>query len=519
MSTRTVRLVLTLAALGAGACAPRPRLDPRPGIALTAELAKADALVAEGCYACLSDALATYERVAAGGDAPAAGLRAVDTALLLALRERELGLGRARSLEHAVELAAHQPPPHDISLFQSVVEVQAWHAYGVSKEQIDQSMGPLMTMHSTWPGWRARLAPGAARDFVGAYHLLSLDCTARGLLRDAGVEPWVPPSGAPPLLRFRAAVCPSTVDGPALDKLLDDDPRWAEAHFFLGEMALGKGTVRTAEKHLVEALKAIPELTAARVMLGHVYLASEEFQLARDAYRQANAAVPGQREAMLGEVKSLSALGRHEEAILILDAMERLGTWYMGEMYYWRAWNRYHLTQYDAANDDVLASRSRMPMDGQVDKLAGFIAIARNEVPRAETEFRSAVIHIEGGSDCDATYFLGSTQVMQRKWADAVPNFEKAEACYARAQQSLRARIKDIRGSDLPDDRQDVLVAAREKDIAAARLQEARSCYNAAVAYANLGDAAKARPFAERALTHPQMKPLAEQLLARLGAS
>jgi len=176
---RTVCLVLTVAALGAGACAPRPRLDPRPGIALTAELARADALVAEGCYACLMNALATYERVAAAGDAPAAGLRAIDTALLLALRERELGLGRGRSLEHAVDLAAHQPVPYDISTFLSVTEVQAWHAYGVPREQIDLAMGPLRQMHSSWPEWRACLVPAAAHDFVGAYHLLSLDCTAR----------------------------------------------------------------------------------------------------------------------------------------------------------------------------------------------------------------------------------------------------------------------------------------------------------------------------------------------------
>jgi tetratricopeptide (TPR) repeat protein len=490
-------------------------------MAITAELARADALVAEGCYSCLQDALAIYERAAAAGVAPAAGLRAIDTALLLALRERELGLGRGQALEHALALADRQPVPFDIGVFRSVAEVQAWHAYGVPKEQIDLSMEPLRKMYSAWAEWRTVLERGAATDLLRAYSLESFDCTARSFLRDANLQPWAPPSGMPPLLRFRAAICPGAVDEPALDALLRSDPRWAEAHFFLGEMALSRGTVRTAEKHLAEALKAIPELTAARVELGHVYLASEEFQLARDAYHQANASVSGQREAMLGEVKSLGALGRHEAAIIILDDMERLGTWYMGEVYYWRAWNRYHLKQYGAANDDVLQSRSRMPMDGQVDKLAGFIALARNDVPSAENEFRAAVTHIEGkgGSDCDATYFLGSTQVMQRKWAEAVPNFEKAEPCYARAQQSLRARIKDIRGSDLPDDRQDVLVAAKEKDIAAARLQEARSCYNAAVAYANLGDGAKARPAAERALLHPDMKALAEQLLARLGSS
>jgi tetratricopeptide (TPR) repeat protein len=335
------------------------------------------------------------------------------------------------------------------------------------------------------------------------------------------VEPWWPPPDAPPLLRFRAAVCPGATDDAALDAVSLGDPRWAEAELFLGEAAFNRLTVRTAEKHLAKAVGGMPDLTAAHVGLGHVYLATEEFQLARGAFHRANTLVTGQREAMLGEAKSLSFLGRHEDAIGLLDEMERLGTWYMGETFYWRAWNRYRLKQYDAANDDVLASRNRLPMDGQVDKLAGFIALARNEVPRAEEEFRAAVTHIEGrgGSDCDARYYLASAQVMQRKWLDAVPSFERAEPCYVRAAAALRQRIADIRASDIPDDRQDVLVAAKERDIAAAQLQEARSAYNAGVAWANLGDAARARPFAARAAAHPDMKSLAGQLLARLGPS
>lgn len=231
-----------------------------------------------------------------------------------------------------------------------------------------------------------------------------------------------------------------------------------------------------------------------------------------------NAAVAGQREAMLGEVKSLSHLGRHEEAIAILDEMERLGTWHMGETYFWRAWNRYRLGRYDSANDDVLASRNRLPMDGQVDKLAGLIALARREIPRAEEEFRTAVGRIEGrgGSDCEATFYLGSARVMQRKWAKALPDFEKAEPCYARAQRALAQRIEAIAASDLPDGRQARLISAVERDIASARLQEARSAFNAGAALANLGNLAGARPFAERAAKHPALAEQAKALLERI---
>ncbi|MBP1635284.1 MAG: putative system TPR-repeat lipoprotein [Acidobacteria bacterium] len=508
-----------LVPVGAGACAPRPVLDPRPSMAVTADLLAADSLVAEGCYRCLQDALVIYERLDATGDAPAAGRRAIDVSLLLAMRERELGLGSGKALEHAVDLAGRQPAPYDVGVFLSVADVQLWHTYGVSNERAEESMRPLRKMFRTWQGWRAELLPGTANDLLRAYFLLALDCSARPFFRDQGVEPWPLPAGAPPLLQYRAAICPGASGDAALDALSVANPRWAEAEFFLGEAALARLTVRTAEKHLVKALAGIPDLAAAQVLLGHVYLATEEYQMARAAYHRANAAVPGRREAMLGEAKSASFLGRHEDAIVILDEMVRLGTWFMGETHYWRAWNRYRLQQYDAANDDVLASRNRLPMDGQVDKLAGFIALARNEVPRAEAEFRAAVGHIEGrgGSDCDARYYLGSAQVLQRKWADAVPNFEAAEPCYVLTGTALRKRILDIRKSDLPDDRQDVLVAAKEKDIAAARLQEARSAFNAGAALANLGDLEKARPCAERAAAHPELAAQAKTILDRIG--
>ena len=203
----------------------------------------------------------------------------------------------------------------------------------------------------------------------------------------------------------------------------------------------------------------------------------EDLESARASFHAVNAAVPGQREAMLGEAKSLSYLGRHDEAVAILDEMERLGTWFLGEMHYWRAWNRYHLRQFDAADRDVVAARKFLPMDPQVDKLTGMVALALNDVPRAEREFRLAVQHFEGrgARDCDAGYYLASTLVMQKKWAEGAPVFEKAEPCYVENEAAIRKRIEEIRASELPDERKVRLVASKEKDILVVRLQQGRS--------------------------------------------
>ena len=223
-------------------------------------------------------------------------------------------------------LAGRQPAPFDIGVFLSLADAQPWHAGGVSKERQDDLLPSLRTLFKSWPAWRAQLAPGADQDLLRAYYLLALDCTRRTYQGDGDVPPWQPPAHAPPLLRYRAAVCPLSLDRQALEQIVASAPPFAEARLFLGELALSALTLRTAEKHLAEAVRAMPELPPAWLLLGHVHLAIEELDLARDAYHRVNAAVPGQRDAMLGEAKSLSYLGRHEAAIAILDEAERLGT-------------------------------------------------------------------------------------------------------------------------------------------------------------------------------------------------
>ena len=228
--------------------------------------------------------------------------------------------------------------------------------------------------------------------------------------------------------------------------------------------------------------------------------------------------MPDHREALLGEARALIYLGRHDEAIAVLDRMITLGTWYLGEAHYWRAWNRHRLKQYDAANEDVPAARSRLPMDPQLDKLAGLVALARNEIERAEREFRAAVEHLAGRGqrDCDAGYYLASTLVMQRKWAEAAPLFEAAVPCYAEDEKAARARIGEIAASDLPGARKVRMTAAKEREIAGHQAQQARAAFNAAVACANLGQLDKARPLAERAASHPDLRDPANALLARI---
>jgi tetratricopeptide (TPR) repeat protein len=514
-------LILAICSLLGTTCASHPRpILPTPDLSAFNQLDAADRLVAAGCYACLQRALGIYEQLTVSTPAViVAPTRAVDTALLLAVRERELGIGDGTALQRAGQLAARLPVPHDYADLLAIAALQPWKGSGVSKELTDLQTGSYRTVSENWSRWRPMLVNRAGRDQLSAYLLLSLEGHYRYRLRDEKLEPWKPGPGASPLLRFQMATCVSVKAG-ALETLLKEELRLDEAHLFLGETSLVAGKLVAAEQHLLQAVAAIPELTAGHLALGHVYLAMEDPTTARAAYRRVLERVPEHREALLGEAQSLSYLGRSDEALAVLDQMVRLGTWYMGEAYYWRAWNRHRLRQLEVADTDIGEARRRLPTDPQVDKLTGLIAYGRNDAERAEREFRVALEHLASrdGRDCDVGYYLGAALVAQRKWSEGATRFEAAAPCYAEDQAYFRGKIAEIEKSDLSADRKARLIAAKEQQIKTSRLQQARAWYNGAVGYANLGDKTKARPLAERALEHPGTAESARALIARLDA-
>ena len=52
---------------------------------------------------------------------------------------------------------------------------------------------------------------------------------------------------------------------------------------------------------------------------------------------------------MNGKMQAQSYLMRHPDAIATATRLLELGTWHIADANYWRAWNRYHLKEYDTA--------------------------------------------------------------------------------------------------------------------------------------------------------------------------
>ena len=89
-------------------------------------------------------------------------------------------------------------------------------------------------------------------------------------------------------------------------------------------------------------------------------------------------------------MQALSYLLRHDDAIATATRLLDLGTWHIADANYWRAWNRYHLKEYDAAWEDV-ENATKGLSNGRVYMLAGLIAYARKDLPIAVAALRSRV--------------------------------------------------------------------------------------------------------------------------------
>src|SRR5687768_2218792 len=96
----TRRVLVLVGALAASACAARGAVPQ-----LAAETAEAEAAFRAGCYTCLKESLAISERHLQTKQPPAGALeRAFDAALLIAIREKELGIPNDAAMTKALRL-------------------------------------------------------------------------------------------------------------------------------------------------------------------------------------------------------------------------------------------------------------------------------------------------------------------------------------------------------------------------------------------------------------------------------
>jgi tetratricopeptide (TPR) repeat protein len=506
-----VRLAPFLLAVVAATCAAR---GPSPQV--IAELGRAGALVREGCYRCLEDALAAYERLAATPRPPVEALPgAFDAAILLTVRAKELGLPADRWLTRARDLSSRLPPAPAAAVPASALidaaAVVVGETSGLDPEERQQRIPRRSTTEQQHVPQRTALEPAVPTSIVAEYVALAIDCDSLLGREAVKVAELLAKHAGTPLMRFRVSLCGRR---DAIGALRVDDRRWVDTLFFEGraEMTASREHAADPDKALplyVAAHDAFPESIAMTLAVANVNDSLANFEPALAAYDSVLDTAPMHRDAMLGRVKSLSYLARHVEAIETATRMIALGTWLIGDAYYWRAWNQYSLKAYEPAWDDVEHAIT-LQSNSAVYMLAGLIAYERKDLPTAILRFdRSYQLD---ASNCDAEWMSALVNVDQKSYGEASPKFTRAMSCFVSTAARATDDLATLEQSNRTPAQKAKQAATLRSRIETSEERAAQSAFNAAQCYALVGNRSMALTHVDVAMSHPKMREKAAAL-------
>jgi tetratricopeptide (TPR) repeat protein len=424
----TARSWWLVATIVLAACGGRPPVAVTPTPDPRAEI---DALVRRGCYACLEQAFATS--TAAGvGDA------AYETALLLALRSKELGMPDGRWIAAARERIPDGGGWRDY--LEMVLSVPA-DPLSADRDDLLRDAAAHRKPRMVLQAWRYGLADGPGSLLFRAYLDISLACGP--LLynqRDEAMDGALRWYGDVPLIQYRVGACGRTL---LLAEALANEPALVDAQFELGRAELQREQADHDEalRRFRLAQAAFPTSATIAAAIGMSHQQREEWPEAVAAYEAAMALVPTHRDALLGLAIGFSHLSRHHDAIAATSRLIELGFWYAADAHYWRAWNEYRVDDLTAAREDIDRAKALDPTPPAL-LLSGLVAWREKRIDAAETEFQAALDRDYGL--CDAATYLGGVRAERRRWPESLAAFQHAEQCSALSVAANRQAIADL---------------------------------------------------------------------------
>ncbi len=504
--TALIVMILCLAACGV---APKGSLR----VQVSEDLANqgyAESLVKEGHYLAFKKAFALYRGLYSHGALrPESGAGYIRAGLLLALRERRIGLDDPATLAEVNRIIGQDRSLAAFAAPAVVISTIPLNTRGIMKDISEETWSEDVEARLQAAENDLRLR--APADEFSAAVLAAWLCSTGGLTfeyRDPMEFLKISPDSL--LLGYEAAVC-REVDPAFFEAVLSADPEFAEAHYHLGQAALTGKRLFDAERHFLRAFQSIPESPQPRILLAGIYFATEEFAVSLKFYDLALEVSPEYRDALLGKAITLAYLGRHDESMAVLERILELGYWLVGESHYWLAWNLRALRRGPDALRHIDEAKGRLPTNANVFSLAGKIASELGKLERGEKDFMRS-LDLDP-ANTESLFGLGALYARQARWPAAAEYYDKASRAYDAEGAALAAAIRNLEVEALAPDRKSQLIQKRSARLEQARLESATAAYDAAAAYFNAGSPDKALISAGKAAAHPALRVKAEGLL------
>jgi len=481
-------------------------------------MAAAEAEFRAGCLDCLERALAQYLELRSDQIVgPMATQSAARAALLIAVRENELGLLDSGRLQLARDLV---PSASDsLSVLAEAADALSSKPRGTSRSPSTDAENRASVAISRNQGrWLPAIRQLMPEDLVADYVWLGLACGPYGFDVPDRSDRSTILGGAldVPLIRFKnASSC--TIERPDLLALAEADPRFVETHYLLGTSAFATQLmtgIDEAETRFQTAYAWRSNWPSLTMAIANLALTAENFDRAAEFYGKTLALVPDHPEALLSSMRAFTYAGRHTDAMQSADRLLAINR-NPGDARYWRALNEEQMDQHDAAWEDIeLAAEAMVSPD--VPKLAGIIAINRRQLDVARQ--RLEVSLSARPTDCETAFYLQAVLTQQAQWSESSRVAANAAGCFDADLARLSMEIDSLRTSEVRADQRDRQIAKRQQQIRSETRMRAASWYDAAAANYNLSRKDAARQFAEKLLDDEQYGDRARDLIARLSA-
>jgi tetratricopeptide (TPR) repeat protein len=511
------RRFVFVAVIFLASCSGREKAKLAPlDVEIEGKIAAAGTLSRKGSYVALKQAVQEYKELyARPGLRKKIAPELAATALLLAVREKELGMSNKSYMDTALQVIRENRFLSGLTPYAEIVGLFWVQGKGVMAD-IDERF-PWKETEDKLKKMEADLFLKAKSDEFAAYMYAVMKCyfaPAYGVSifdkkDELGQLVELFPDSL--LLLYKRAICPQE-NADLLKGLLAAEPEFFEAYYFLGNEALRRGNLLEAEESFLKAHEAIPESPQTTILLASICLATEEMERSLEFHEKTLALSPEYRDALLGKGICLSYLGRPAEAIPVFEKIIALGYWLLGESHYWLAWNQHELKESAAAEANIEQAKGRLPTSTEVFTLSGILAAERGDSAKAEKDFLEALQYKPANSE--ALFNLAALYARKADWPNSGLYFEKAGFAFEAEGQSLQDRITQVLYSNLAQERKDRLLKKKKSQLERTLVSKATAFYNAAAGYLNAGQKFKALEMATRSAEHPAFKEKAEELVS-----
>jgi tetratricopeptide (TPR) repeat protein len=502
-------------------CAPKKKIEIAPQVVEYQNKEKeADTLFKKGSYTCLKEAFQIYhDLLSEPHSQEQTKEKLIKTGLLLTLREKELGVLKNKYLEQPSDMIKGSPSLSEFLLYLEIISLIPTKTKGATQDEkadISQVFATWDKLKKNVDTWNEHLKEKSETDEFVAYLYISLNRSLPLHIKTKDKPDFfrfleVFPDSS--LIQYILSLYPKE-NQKSLEELVQKEPRFHEVYYFLGEIALRRQQLITAERNFLKAYEQIPESSSTIISLASIYFGFEELEKSLEFHEEALKMAPAYRTALLGKALCLGYLGKNKEAVEVLNVLIKFGKYLMGDAHYWLAWNHNELENLDEAWENIEKAKDYFVGYSQVLSLAGVIAFNKENLEVAEENLKEALkLDL---SNCEASYYLGKAYAVYQDWKESGIYFEKAALCNEGKEKKLEDKIKEIENSDFSEERKERLIKKKRIQLRKTVITKATFFYNAAAGYFNAGMKEQALSLAQKATLHSAFKEKAEELILKI---